>query len=338
MSKYLFTSDHHGFYFEDQPFFPLIQQQPFPLLDCSNTVCLRLPAHLSDDLKWTKEIEIAKEISSLGKFILWDIDMRLSSFQFSSDNSADFFSFSVAVEEFAKIIWPEFQKQTFGVTLYRGNLPSEKNFSLVYWESVFSDWSKFGYADGSYDLFCIQTLSEYLHRLISFLPVEVLPFALIDVSAIPSPGKIAQLLSKERFEHIHLALKGARCPFSGICWEDGHPAQGLLAECPKAPKVHSPVSLGLYLPNDNLIDASIIQELDRIVFHFHENGIAFRIIPEEKLTEQWDGIEKLIVPAHSMSARGKRKLLGFAAAGGVIGALQGNGFEEDQLFHSEKQE
>ena len=126
-------------------------------------------------------------------------------------------------------------------------------------------------------------LSEYLHRLISFLPDTLLPFALIDTVA--SPAKAAQLLSKARFEHLIL-------------------------------KNHKiiPSSTAIYLPNDSLIDPAFLQKLD----HLLPKLTSFRIIPEEKLTEQWDGLDLLLVDPDKISIQGKRKLLGFIAAGGTV--------------------
>lgn len=335
----LFTSDHHGYYCDGRPFIPWIQEYPFPLHDCSNGARLHLPAALSDDLNWKKEKEHARQVISSGKFLLWELDLGLSFFTFTPENSAAFFSFSLAIEEFTTNLWPEFQKQTFGITLYRGTPPSENHFPRKIWESSFLDWSGelcLHPTDSSYELYCIQMLSEYLHRLISFLPDSVLPFALFDVASIRSPGKIAQLFSKDRFEHVQLALKGARCPFSGICWNEGHYGQGCLGNSMSQSQElsHQPEgqnllktlpspAVGLYLPQDKFLDAFLIEELDQVILKLNADQTAFRIIPEEKLTEQWDGINELLVPSQAISGQGRRKLLGFAAAGGSISTFDG---------------
>jgi len=320
-----FTADHHGYYRNGHPFFPMIQEHSFPFMDWSNSVFLRLPSCLSDDLNWSKEKEQARQIMASGKYIFWEIDLGLSSFVFTPENSAAFFSFSVAIEEFTAKIWPEFQKQTFGVVLYNGALTSSRNFPLGNWEPTFLDWVNelnWSTSEPHYDLYCIQILSEYLHRLVSFLPDSTLPFALIDAASIASPGKIAQLFSKERFEHIQLALKGATCPFSGICWDEGLNGQGYLGKTLSLKNSSFP-SLGLYLPKDKFLDASLIEAFDKLILEFNESQTPFRIIPEEKLTEQWDGIDKLIVPSQAISGQGRRKLLGFIAAGGRIETFEG---------------
>ncbi len=146
----------------------------------------------------------------------------------------------------------------------------------------------------------------------------VLPFIMFNVAEIASPGRIAQLFSKERFEHTHLILQGAKCPFSGITWENGQLAQGWMGLLPPyIDKVPIPAPLGLYLPKDLRIDAAVLAELDELIGILNADQTPFRIISEEKLTEQWDGIDKLIVPEVTSSV-GRRKLLGFIAAGGTI--------------------
>ena len=79
-----------------------------------------------------------------------------------------------------------------------------------------------------------------------------------------------------------------------------------------------PPPLGIYLPKDPMIDASVLAQLDRLIASLISEQTPFRIISEEKLTEQWDGLDRLIVPEKAISTQGKRKLLGFIAAGGTV--------------------
>jgi hypothetical protein len=294
----LFTADHHGFYLNGSPFYPLIQDG-----DGSNTCLIRLPARLSDDLNWSKEKAIAEQMVEAGKYLFWEIDLGLDSFQFTPEDSASFYSFSLAMEEFSKQLWPQFQEHTFGVALYRGMFPPVQNFPFTHWEGAFSEW-----AAGDYELYSVQMLSEYLHRLISFLPDTVLPFALIDATQMSSTARVSQIFSTARFEHLHLAIKGATVPFSGMGWEEGW--MGCI------PRTSN--NLGVLLPTDACFSASIRKSLDEIIHDLKGKNEPFRIVPEEKLTEQWDGLDKLIVISEGLSPQGKRKLLGFAAAGGEI--------------------
>ncbi len=301
-----FSADHQGFYLKDAPFFPLVQEGTH--VDVSqreegaNTLLIRLPAHLSDDLDWSAQRRLAEEAVLKGKYLLWEIALGLKSFTFTPEDTASFYAFSLALEEFTKTVWPQFQEQTFGVAIYRGTLPSEERFPRSHWETSFIERG-----GEDYSLYCAQNFAEYLHRLVSFLPDAALPFALIDVSEIPSAARVAQLLSKERFEYVHLALQGARVPFAGLCWEEGEMAQGA-----------SSAALGVLLPKDEHFCPNLLEGMDTLFSHLKEKGSLFRIVCEEKLTEQWDGLDELIVFPSAVSPQGKRKLQGFLAAGGTL--------------------
>lgn len=325
-----FTADHNGFYRNGQPFFPLVQDGVTQVMDWADAVTICLSARLQDDLDWSMQVEFAQKCIALGKSILWEIDLGLSGYSFDPQDSAAFFSFTLALEEFSTKVWPIFQDRTFGVVLYRGAFDPSFSFPFPKWETAYVEWLsemrdavpswhelKVGVHD-YYALFCAQNLAEYLHRLISFLPDAVLSFAMIDVSSLGSTALTAQLFSKERFEHTHLILKGARYPFCGIVWEDGAMAQGWMG-CIE-PKKHSiaPSAVGIYLPKDPMIDASILKQLDQLM---DSMPMPFRVISEEKLTEEWDGLDKLIVLSKAISVQGKRKLLGFIAAGGIVASL-----------------
>lgn len=240
-----YTADHHGFYLDGEPFVP----------NASNIALVRLPASLRDDLDWS--VQVPED-----QAILWELDLGLPSFEFLPDNTAAFFSFSLAIEEFTKTLWPAFHSRTFGVSLYRGPLPTDQQFPATHWDP---------------QLCRLQLLSEYLQRLISFLPDTVLPFAFFSENLSP--------MQKAKFSHLHLTTQTP----------------------PATP-------LGLYLP-----EGDDLEEIEEILAKH-----VVRIIPEEKLTEQWDGIEKLIVPNHLLSLTGRRKLLGFIAAGGEVVNKEGN--------------
>lgn len=293
-----FTADHHGFYHCGSPFYPLIQEDPEVFLKGANTVSIHLPARLSDDLDWTKQIALAQTIAAEGKFLLWEIDLGLCSLQLTPEDSASFYSFSLALEQFSKKVWPVFQEQTFGTVLYRGSSDFLSIFPSSFWETESSDKQ----------LHSTQLFSEYLHRLISFLPDLVLPFALIDLPGEISAARQAQLFSRERFESICLGLRGSKTPFAGLRWKEGV----LYSTLQEA------ASLGICLPYDDSIDEELLKNLDALVADLNCKGIPFRIAPEEKLMEEWDGLDKLVVFSNTLSPRGKRKLLGFSAAGGEV--------------------
>ena len=75
---------------------------------------------MENDLDWSGSIKKAQEYIALGKSILWEIDLGLCDYSFDPQDSAAFFSFTLALDEFSNKIWPVFHEQTLGVALYRG--------------------------------------------------------------------------------------------------------------------------------------------------------------------------------------------------------------------------
>jgi len=75
-----------------------------------------------------------------------------------------------------------------------------------------------------------------------------------------------------------------------------------------------PSKVGLCLPAN--AEDSLIEKMDR----FLATTLA-RLIPEEKLNEEWNGLDRLVVFSEALSPQGKRKLLGFIAAGGTVATI-----------------
>ena len=140
----------------------------------------------------------------------------------------------------------------------------------------------------------IDALAEYLHRLASFLPDELAVFCRFDVSHLESPAQIARLLSKERFAHLELKVEGTD-----------------LFSTPQA-------TVGICIPLIENFRADVELKLDTAIADLQKKEIPFRIIPEAFLTEEWNELETLHVLEEALSPLGKRKLLGFCAAGGDI--------------------
>lgn len=140
----------------------------------------------------------------------------------------------------------------------------------------------------------IDAFAEYLHRLASFLPDEAAVFCRFDVGHLASPAQIAKLLSKERFAHLELRVEGTR-----------------LFSMPRA-------AVGVCLPLLENFTAEAEGQLDALIADLQQKGTPFRIIPEAFLTEEWNELETLYVLESFLSPLGKRKLLGFRAAGGIV--------------------
>jgi hypothetical protein len=294
----LFTADHHGFYHKGVVFDP------------SQVVSIRLPAGLRDDLNWAGEIERGQEAVDAGRAILWELDLGLSERIFTPAFLAHFSALFLGVDEFCKQILSRFELHTFGVVLYKGGGDFARLFPKEAWEGEWNEDCKEISLDEptAYLLFCAGILSESLHSLVSLLPDSLLVFALIDISSLSSFAVIAHLFLHERFEHVHLAFKGAQLPCSALLWQgDSLTYQAI------------PASSGLLLPEDASMTKTMLDWLDQVVTREKEKGRAFRVVAEEKLTEEWDGLDVLITPPEKvLGPQVRRKLKGFVAAGGSI--------------------
>lgn len=69
-------------------------------------------------------------------------------------------------------------------------------------------------------------------------------------------------------------------------------------------------SLGFLLPQDSVFDQQIVESA--------LPDEPFRVIPELRLHEMWDGLDELIVLEETLTIQGKRQLQGFIAAGGKV--------------------
>jgi hypothetical protein len=245
-----------------------------------------LPASLQDDLNWKQELSLAEK--QKGK-VIWEFALGLRDLS----DPAFFQSYVIAMDLFKEKVWPLFGASSEAVSLYRGGLISCD-------EELFQEWLQDLYAEKSplnlvgrmrqhlYRVFCLNALLEYLHRLGSYLPDSVPLLVEIQLPEGMTRAEAAHLLSKERFGHLQTALA---------------PLQSSVALC---------------LPAEEEMTLPVLRELDELIDSLEEEQIAFRIIPEALLTEEWEGLDRLFVLEKTLTAQGKRRLQGFTAAGGEV--------------------
>ncbi|MGH2638917.1 MAG: hypothetical protein ACRDF4_06505 [Rhabdochlamydiaceae bacterium] len=145
-----------------------------------------LPASVSSNLDWSHQLH---EIQGP---VLVELDFGWNQGPFFVNNPATFQSFTLALDQFSKDVWPLIKDHSPGVVLYRGSLAvlsmlvvAEGNLTPVEAATVFG---------------------SYLHRLASFLPDEAIPYCLFEEHAHFTLGEAAHLLSQERFLHLQLSL------------------------------------------------------------------------------------------------------------------------------------
>ncbi len=144
--------------------------------------------------------------------------------------------------------------------------------------------------------------------LASHLPESVRPFVLIDTTAITDPATYFRTVNQIVFGPLIPILKGPlpeQFPFAlpALGWGHAHSPLGALSNEPLLPLEEKRITRALYLPEEG---------------NFPIPPGDFRVIPEQLLTHEWDGIDQLILDPSSISARARRKLHGFCAAGGEL--------------------
>lgn len=246
---------------------------------------IKLPCRITDDLDWKP---LLAAIDPLDK-IQWEFDLGLDAPYFPIDDELQFSSLKLALSHFTQEIWPLYSERTSGAILYRGSLDFASFFS---WTEVQEDnWRS--WKEGRLmapephlrRLFCADAFAYYFQMLASLLPDELPLILHFETQGCGTAAEKRQLLSRERFEHFHLVTEESEAP---------------LAVC---------------MPQEPVCSAAVLAKLDRLFALIKE---PYRVIEETFLTESWEGVDRLYVISEALSSQGKRKLMGFCAAGGLV--------------------
>ncbi len=310
----LIEYDAFGFTSKGNLFTPVIQEEGAFDSSKYNTYRIRLDGAASSLLKWDKEIAEARKIIQLGGTILWELDFGLEKLSFPLSSPTSFLSFTVAIKQFNEIIWDNFREQTFGVILFRGNLDYETQFV---WNQVHKEHFEEMQLELSFKerFFVINALAQYLHTLASKLPEEILVFAFFDAIKVKSQAEIAILLSEELFGHILLGIRSSVAKIGALRWNNGY--FGEPDQC----------EIGVCIPDKSFWNEEICLHLEELLQEM--KGTKFRMIPELKILEKWEGLDEIIYLEDFITAQGKRQLDGFIAAGGKI---RGRGIRTPDLL------
>ncbi len=345
MTQPKFYSQAHRFYLEEEPYLPLIKDRgmPFHKGEGFHASVISLDCRSSSELVWSSETDQAREVVENGGMIVWEFDFGMGSEKISFTDPTLFLSYTLAIEQFVKTVWQEFAQKTLGAIFFRGDLYF---FHRIGWceqkQKNFSDWHTDIYGcEKDFDqaevhvlqLFSMTLLSEYLHRLLSYLPDSLQVFCLFDATGHTSFSRQAQLFSKERFSHFQLGVQGGLLPIIGLQWQKGECFSGYIGDEPPKDFPFINPSVALCLPGDEALDSNGLEELERVFATLYQMKVPYRIIPEALLTEEWDELESIISLSSMLSGQGRRKLQGFCAAGGEVvsyGHLMG--FAEEVSF------
>jgi len=276
---------------------------------------LCLAAGLHDDLNWSTKRKEAQALVDAGEELLGVVDLQIK--RITPASSASLFAHMRALEE-AAAFFSSFS--TKALCVYNGPADLSAFFTYAEWEELFHEWLDelfqraapahelhFQQRGGEwvhstcgrhyYLLFCFHCFADYFERLVSVLPENAVPFVLFDMQGF-SRATSAQLLSPERFTHL-----------TAFAWQGEK-----LSLFPEKPLP----SLALLLPTDAHCDRKTLADLDALIDSYRKDAMPFRLIAEDKLTQEWEGLDRLVVLRNAVSSQGLRKLQGFIAAGGDV--------------------
>jgi hypothetical protein len=225
---------------------------------------------------------------------IFEFDLGLHLPFFPLEDELHFQALSLALTHFTKEVWPKFPDSK--AILYRGSADFSQFFK---WseaqEANFLIWREDRPKTNEAHLkrlFCAESFVTYFQMLAHRLPDELPLTLILDPKGTGTLAETLHLLSPERFEHFHVE--------SGL---------------------HYDSNLGICFPTELECGDEILEKIDLLLKQLP----SFRPVYESMLTEQWDGLDEILVFDNSLTVQGRRKLKGFEAAGGkTIGA---EGFE-----------
>ncbi|WP_068468128.1 hypothetical protein [Candidatus Protochlamydia phocaeensis] len=360
--------DRPHYLFKKSPFIPYVCEEGQENMTAPfNAVCIRLDGRMQADLTWEKARKEAHQAVLEGKVLLWEIELGLfDQLPFALTNQTQYLSLCLSLEHFRDTLWKEFKAVTLGLSLYRGSADFSRHFS---WDDIqlhnLREWLEEGFKDqrsfkeetglslssfahltpqdleqseGGRQLlriFCRDVRIEYLALLASRLPDALPCYLFLDASSLKDrPLWQAQLLHPERFEHLNLALKGATLPLAAWGWDSPSFSYGYVG---KQPALYVPlpkeIKIGICLPSMSCFRPSYFDGLDHALRRLLERAVPFRLIAEDHLITNWDGLDYLLYAPTGLSHQGKRKLQGFCAAGGtVVSTGECLGFPQELIF------
>jgi hypothetical protein len=302
-----------------------------------DAVTIHLDGRVQFDLDWKKGREQAQFAVEKGYALMWNMQMGLfNDLIHPLTHQSQFLSLTLALEHFRDSLWKEFKSQTLGLILFRGSVDFSNGFrwdehqeqNLRHWLQEInlphlasldvSQLMQHGEGKQFIRLYCRDVAIEYIALLATRLPDSLSAYLFLDTQVLSrSLLSEMQILNPERFDRLHLALRGHQLPFNAIGWEEPT-AQGFSGySLVDLPAVQT-ASIGICIPPMHFYHPQHYQGLEEGILALQKESIAFKLIAESHLTAQWDGLDYLLYSPTGLSTQGKRKLQGFCAAGGTV--------------------
>ncbi|HSW73313.1 MAG TPA: hypothetical protein VLG44_07925 [Chlamydiales bacterium] len=226
--------DHQSFYLDGKPFFPMIFEEEVLPPKGFNSVLIRLPAGIHEDLLWDEKLSFAEELMEKGYYILWELDFNWDKISFTDKQAS--LSLKIACDEFSRI-YPRFEKASIGMVLYQGTIGID-----------------------------LDSLINFITVLAPSLP-DLLPIVLA-FEGDRSEVELLKLLHKDNLEHFLIAFKGT-LPISALAWQRGASSLGYLGKDQPSPYLEKKIGV-IYSSNHNEMEL-ILNKLDKPYKVLYEN-------------------------------------------------------------------
>lgn len=342
------TWEKPHFYLDGKIFIPKIYDAPkpeVPIPEGFNAVKIAFDGSLKSDLNWQSARETAQKYVQQGLLLFWEIDLGLfNKLPNPLSNQSQYLSLGLSLEHFRDTLWKDFRDRTIGLSIYRGPADLSHGYpwdesqqtNLREWlKAVFNDIAAFvnetGISTKGFDdidqkllsenkiglhilsLFCRDAAAEFLDMLTNRLPDALQLFLMMDCSKTPDPLQQIHLISRERYDRFHLAVKGGKLSLSDLTWQEGL----FIKQVTEIDEF----KIGISIPPIEFVRPSHYQGMEKLLEDLVVREMSFRIIPETFLITEWSGLDYLIVISKGVSSQGLRKLKGFCAAGGTVVVL-----------------
>lgn len=270
---------------DQKPFIPKIYEGGKEPVEPFNTQLIRLDASDRSLLNWQNEIAMTQKAIQKGFKIFWELDFGLSG---SLDDETRFLSLQLNIHHFNDTIWSPFQENSCGVALYRGKLEISKH----------------------------EILLNYLKSLAAQFPTTVKPFIFLEIPTDLDLEHYFRLMASGDFGFLTPIVKGSFAEtyplaLASLAWGHGASPLGFCSAKLENVLPQTRVSHAICFPKEGKWEQihKAIQFLD---------PLPFRMIPESLLTQEWDGIDQLIIFSDAHPEQVKRSIRGFVAAGGMV--------------------
>jgi hypothetical protein len=244
-----------------------------------------LDARSSSSLNWDEAIASAEQLIEQDVRLVFDFDLGLSK---PLAHVGQFQAACFALTHFRETVWQRFKAHTAAAILARSHL------NLI-----------------------DETATEFFTLLASHLPDDCPLLLLFDCHEVKDACHFALFTTQDRYPRFRLALKEVPFATDAITWADA-PCRGDYVGRQFVRGEYTPATVGILLPTIDQYEKINRAHLKKTIDILLETKTPFKIIPEEFLTMEWEGLETIVLTHNSPSLPVRRALDGFIAASGKV--------------------